>query len=97
MNSTLGIACGLGSWHTVVLGTGIAVVLLAGLTWLKDWFRGEEPSDHGHQGDGQDERELHLMDAEVHLIERRLGSRTADFQVFALSAQPVNDHYLGVR
>ena len=45
VTAALGIACGLGSWHTVVLGTGIAVVLLAGLTWLKDWFRGEEGSD----------------------------------------------------
>jgi putative Mg2+ transporter-C (MgtC) family protein len=45
VTAALGIACGLGSWHTVVLATGIAVVLLAGLTWLKHWFRGEEPSD----------------------------------------------------
>lgn len=40
VTAALGIACGLGSWHTVLLGTGIAVVLLAGLTWLKTWFRG---------------------------------------------------------
>lgn len=42
VTAALGIACGLGSWHTVLLGTTIAVVLLAGLTWLKDWFRGED-------------------------------------------------------
>jgi len=42
VTAALGIACGLGSWHTVLLGTAIAVVLLVGLTKLKDWFRGED-------------------------------------------------------
>lgn len=40
VTAALGIACGLGSWHTVLIGTAIAIFLLAGLTWLRDWFRG---------------------------------------------------------
>jgi putative Mg2+ transporter-C (MgtC) family protein len=40
VTAALGIACGLGSWPTVLIGTALAVFLLAGLTWLRDWFRG---------------------------------------------------------
>lgn len=45
VTAALGIACGLGHWPTVLIATTIAVIILAGLTWLRDWFRGDGPDD----------------------------------------------------
>jgi putative Mg2+ transporter-C (MgtC) family protein len=43
VTAALGIACGLGHWPTVLIAATLAVFLLAGMTWLRDWFRGEKP------------------------------------------------------
>lgn len=45
VTAALGIACGLGNWRTVVIATVIAVFLLAGLKWLKHWFRGKDSDE----------------------------------------------------
>lgn len=47
VTAALGIACGLGNWHTVLIGTTIAFLLLAALTKLKDFIR----KDDGRQDD----------------------------------------------
>jgi putative Mg2+ transporter-C (MgtC) family protein len=36
--AALGIACGLGQWMVVGIGTAIALILLAVLAWLETWF-----------------------------------------------------------
>lgn len=41
VTAALGVACGLGGWRTVLVGTAMAVLLLAGLTPLRRRVRGE--------------------------------------------------------
>lgn len=54
VTAALGIACGLGNWHTVLLGTGIAFALLAGLTWLRDLIRKDDDDGRDRRSDGRD-------------------------------------------
>lgn len=54
VTAALGIACGLGNWHTVLIGTAIAFALLAGLTRLKDYIRRDDDASPRRDDLGDD-------------------------------------------
>lgn len=45
VTAALGIACGLGRWDVAIIGTAIALLLLAALRWVEPWVSKSDSTD----------------------------------------------------
>jgi putative Mg2+ transporter-C (MgtC) family protein len=57
VTAALGIACGLGRWDVVVIGTSIALLLLVAAPWTDKWSGGRKPGGNEKRvGDAEVEK-----------------------------------------